>query len=119
MEDDVLPLTKPIVGISGKVYTELPIPKGTHVALSVHGYNLYVSFTPPRYRAHIVVFTAGTRICGVRMLTRSDRNVGSKRTRKLNRPLGCMGTCTVMHGVPMESLCIDLSFAQFHILRGC
>jgi len=40
VEDDVLPLKKPIVGASGRVYTELPIPKGTHIAISLHGYNL-------------------------------------------------------------------------------
>jgi len=44
-ENDVLPLTKPIVGTSGRVYTELPIPKGTPVTISTIGYNLYnVSF---------------------------------------------------------------------------
>ena len=40
MQDDVLPLTKPIVGTSGKVYTELPIPKGTIVTVSMSGYHL-------------------------------------------------------------------------------
>ena len=40
MQDDVLPLTKPVVGTSGKVYTELPIPKETVVTVSVTGYNL-------------------------------------------------------------------------------
>jgi len=39
-EDDVLPLTKPIVGTSGKVYTELPIAKGTHITIPMLGYNL-------------------------------------------------------------------------------
>ena len=42
IEDDLLPLSKPIVGISGKVYAELPVPKGTMVALSAFGYNMYV-----------------------------------------------------------------------------
>ena len=41
MQDDALPLTKPIVGTSGRVYTELPVPKGTNVTISVTGYNLY------------------------------------------------------------------------------
>jgi len=44
VEDDVLPLTKPIVGNSGRVYTELPIPKGTPVAISTIGYNWCISF---------------------------------------------------------------------------
>jgi len=39
IEDDVLPLTKPIVGTSGRVYTELPIPKGTPITVSTIGYN--------------------------------------------------------------------------------
>jgi len=39
-QDDILPLTKPIVGTSGRVYTELPIPKGTPVTISTAGYNL-------------------------------------------------------------------------------
>ena len=42
VEDDILPLTKPIVGTSGRVYTELPIPKGTALTLSLAGYNLYI-----------------------------------------------------------------------------
>jgi hypothetical protein len=39
-EDDVLPLTRPIVGRSGKVYESLLIPKGTIVNVSSWGYNL-------------------------------------------------------------------------------
>jgi len=42
IRDDVLPLTKPIVGASGRVYTELPIPKGTLITLSAFGYNLCI-----------------------------------------------------------------------------
>ena len=57
IEDDVLPLTKPIVGTSGKVYTELLVPKGTPVTVSAMGYNLCVPFTGPspvsRQRIHI------------------------------------------------------------------
>ena len=40
IQDDILPFTKPVVGTSGRVYTELPIPKGTPVVLSMIGYNL-------------------------------------------------------------------------------
>ena len=82
IEDDVLPLTKPIVGISGRVYTELPIPKGTSVAVSTIGYNMCVSFADhspaSRQSYHIVVCMTGTRICGVQTLTNSDRSGGSK-----------------------------------------
>lgn len=41
-KDDILPLSKPIVGVSGKVYKELPIPAGTGVMISTIGYNMYV-----------------------------------------------------------------------------
>jgi hypothetical protein len=44
-EDVVLPLTTPVIGISGKVYKELPVPAGTVMSLSLLGYNLYVSWT--------------------------------------------------------------------------
>lgn len=48
--DDVLPLSKPIVGVSGKVYKELPIPAGTFITISTMGYNLYVYPLDPRPR---------------------------------------------------------------------
>jgi len=40
LEDDVLPLTKPVIGTSGRVYTELPVPKGIPLCISTMGYNL-------------------------------------------------------------------------------
>ena len=80
IKDDVLPLTKPIVGTSGRIYTELPIPKGTPITVSTIGYNWCVFFTLPQpvQCAHICVFLAGTRICGVQMLACFDRSGGSK-----------------------------------------
>jgi len=39
-KNDVLPLAKPIVGISGKVYKELLVPAGTPLVVSTVGYNL-------------------------------------------------------------------------------
>ena len=42
-EDDIIPLSKPVVGISGKVYNELPIRKGTMIAISQFGHNLWVN----------------------------------------------------------------------------
>ena len=39
-KDHVLPLTRPMVGRSGKVYQSLPIPKGTIINISCWGYNL-------------------------------------------------------------------------------
>jgi len=41
IEDDLLPLSKPIVGTSGRVYAQLPVPKGTMVTLSAFGYNMH------------------------------------------------------------------------------
>ena len=45
-KDDVLPLSKPVVGLSGKVYKELPIPAGTSVSIATFGYNWCVPFIP-------------------------------------------------------------------------
>jgi len=39
-KDSVLPLVTPIIGISGKVYKELPVPAGTLMNISIVGYNL-------------------------------------------------------------------------------
>jgi len=39
-EDNVLPLSTPIVGASGTTYRELHIPKGTFVHASTFGYNI-------------------------------------------------------------------------------
>ena len=41
-EDNVLPLSKPIIGRSGKIYHEIFIPKGTLLVASLSGYNTYV-----------------------------------------------------------------------------
>ena len=41
-KDNTLPLAKPIVGVSGKVYNEIPVPTGTTVYVSFIGYNSYV-----------------------------------------------------------------------------
>ena len=38
-EDNMLPLSTPIIGTSGKVYRELHVPKGTLVHVSTFGYN--------------------------------------------------------------------------------
>jgi hypothetical protein len=38
--DDVIPLSKPVVGVSGKVHNELAIPGGTLVSVSIYGYNM-------------------------------------------------------------------------------
>ena len=118
IEDDVLPLTKPIVGTSGKVYTELPIPKGTPVGISTIGYNMcvfhLVTFCSAELSYHCPA--AGTETCGAQMHMYSGRNVGSKWTDKWNHPLECMEICMVARylkglSVPLTLIC------QRNILR--
>ena len=46
-EDNVLPLSRPVVGLSGKVYKELPVPAGTAMYMFPMGYNLYVCRLDP------------------------------------------------------------------------
>ena len=111
IEDDVLPLTKPIVGTSGRVYAELPIPKGTPITISMIGYNWCTPFTNHLLDSALTfgVFATGTRICGVRTLTNSDQSGGLRWTNKLNPPLECMETCTVTHEVLTELSNIDVT----------
>ena len=93
-KDDVLPLSKPILGVSGKVYKELSIPAGTFVSMSAAGYNLCVhplDLFPRVLRS--VSLVAGTRTCGGPTLMSSDRNDGSIRMKSVIRRLGFMVTC--------------------------
>ena len=111
IEDDILPLTKPIVGTSGRVYTELPVPKGTSLSIAMSGYNwcaftLFHTATPSAENSFLLV--AGTRICGVQTPMSSDRSVGLKRVRRRNRLLAYMGTCAALH-TAVGTLNIDLS----------
>jgi len=83
-KDDVLPLSKPIVGVSGKVYKELPIPAGTRVMISTVAYNVNkdvwgpdaYEFRPERWLnvrekpespvgvyGNLVTFSGGNRSC--------------------------------------------------------
>ncbi|KAF8161361.1 cytochrome P450 [Crassisporium funariophilum] len=39
VRDDVLPLSRPITTNSGKIITEIPVPKGIKVVTSINGYN--------------------------------------------------------------------------------
>jgi len=57
VEDNVLPLTKPIVGVSGKVYKELPVLAGTRIFISTFGHHLCVRPSDPHS-----VGTAGVEI---------------------------------------------------------
>ena len=45
LKNTVLPLATPIVGISGRVYKELPVPAGTLINVSILGFNLYDAFS--------------------------------------------------------------------------
>jgi hypothetical protein len=38
-QDDIVPLSKPIVSTSGKIMNEVFVPKGTRMIISVIGYN--------------------------------------------------------------------------------
>ena len=51
-DDNILPLSKPVVGVSGKDYNELPIPAGTIVIVSTVGYDQCVrSHCPDRHES--------------------------------------------------------------------
>lgn len=43
LKDDILPLSKPLRTLSGKMVNEIHIPKGTRLILSVAAYNRYVA----------------------------------------------------------------------------
>ena len=94
--DDVLPLSKPVLGISGKVYNELFIPAGTTAWISMVGYNLcahpYTS-TPNCGVRNLSSHFVGIRIFGDRTLMNSDRNGGSVWMKNPNGPSGFMVTC--------------------------
>ena len=95
-KDMAIPLTTPVVGISGKVHKELLVPAGTLIEVSILGYNLCVDFFPVGVTAAETYFAVpvGTRTCGDQTLTNSDRNDGSIRTKILNHLSGSMATCT-------------------------
>jgi len=78
--DDVLPLSKPITTLSGKVIHELPIPKGTYLFIAVQGYHMdpeiwgddVLEFKPERWLnrkdamgilGNFLTFSSGIRSC--------------------------------------------------------
>ena len=69
-KDDVLPLSKPVVGVSGKVYKELLVPAGTTIMISQMGYNVYVC---PPLRNHEVVI-------GFQIRVKEQGPVGTRRS---------------------------------------
>ena len=52
--DDIIPLSKPVVGVSGKVYNELAIPSGMMIVIPPFGHNLWV--IPRTYHLSIVAY---------------------------------------------------------------
>jgi len=79
-KDDVLPLSKPITTLSGKVIHELPIPKGTYLFIAVQGYHMdpdiwgddVLEFNPERWfgrkdamglLGNFLTFSSGIRSC--------------------------------------------------------
>lgn len=44
LQDDIIPLSKPITTLSGKVIEQIPIAKGQRIVMSVPAYNRYVKF---------------------------------------------------------------------------
>ena len=94
--DDVLPLSKPITGSSGKVYNELHIPAGTATYVSTVGYNMYVRLI--LISVGVAVFEpvlrfAGTRTFGGQTPMSSGQKDGSRYTKSPSRPLGSTVTC--------------------------
>ena len=93
-KDDVIPLSKPFVGNSGKVYKELLVPKGTQIFISTTGYNMYVRLS---IRISIGISgiknTAGTRTCGDQTLMSSGRNDGLTWAKSLRPLSGFTVTC--------------------------
>ena len=45
IKDDLLPLSKPIITSSGKIITEIPVPKGLKIITSIGGYNRFVELS--------------------------------------------------------------------------
>ena len=50
--DTVLPLAKPVTGVSGKVYNELLVPARTVIHISTIGYNSYIPHLGPHPRGN-------------------------------------------------------------------
>ena len=77
-KDDVLPLSKPVIGVSGKIHTEIRVPAGTPMFVSPIGYGLYaVPSIRELQELRPVSHVAGMKMCGDLILMNSDRNDGS------------------------------------------
>lgn len=77
IKDDLLPLSKPIITSSGKIISEIPVPKGLKIITSIGGYNRFSwNF---RYLSTIKRLSQAiseTRTYLVRMPIRLIRNAG-------------------------------------------
>jgi hypothetical protein len=81
-DDNILPLSKPILGVSGKVYNDIHVPAGTFMHISTLAYNLYVYPPDPHPVGNsgiedVFFCFVGTRTYGDQMLMNFDRNGGS------------------------------------------
>ena len=94
--DDIIPLSKPIVGVSGKVYNQLAVSRGTLVVISPFGYNLWATFGiyHPSILAHRYDATGAQR-CGALTLMNGVPNDGSMELGTPKRRLERTGTCVL------------------------
>ena len=120
IEDDILPLSKPIIGTSGRVYTEFPIPKGTSVSVSTIGYNMCVSFTnsPPAPTQSFFFHDRNPDLWGT-----DARQFRPERWLEMNgqveSPVGVYGNLYGHARSSDRALNTDLLFTQLYILRRC
>lgn len=93
-DDDIIPLSKQVVGVSRKVYDKIAIPKGTVVAVSPYGHNLCAISKNNRV-PYLLTWRdpAGIEGYGVLMPTSGVQNGGLRQPRILNHRWEYMGIC--------------------------
>ena len=92
--DDVIPLSKPVIGVSGKVYNEFAIPKGTMAVISPFGHNMW-GILRIYHSPYSLTWCnpIGTQRCGVPILMNGAQNDGSRQPGILNHQLEYTETC--------------------------
>ena len=92
--DDVLPLSKPIIGRDGTEITKLPIAKGTKIILSIAAYNRCERRVPVSVVFPETENLTETKKYGGTMLMNTNRSAGSTMAKgRKARPLVSMETC--------------------------